>query len=85
MERVRDVIEESKRVADEARRLLDDTDGPPIRIRYVAALLGMSRDKVLDDGRRGEFAIRWQRCGTKRYAFIERADARRYVERITAV
>lgn len=70
--------------AFEYARSLVDTDGAPIRIRYVAVLIGVSRDKVLEDGRRGEFPIVWQKCGTRRYAYIERVDARQYVARVRA-
>lgn len=70
--------------AFEKARSLVDADGAAIRIRYVAILIGVSRDKVLEDGRRGEFPIVWQKCGTRRYAYIERADARCYIARVRA-
>lgn len=68
---------------ERALRLLAET-GPAIRIRYVAAAAGVSKDKVLDDGKRGEYELKWQKCHTRRYAVIEREEAKRYVERVTA-
>jgi hypothetical protein len=68
-----------KRYRPPSRHLLDDLDGPPVRVRDVAAWAGFSKDKVLDDARRGELEVVWRKCGRQRWAFVEREEARRYL------
>jgi hypothetical protein len=60
------------------------TAGPPVRVRDVATWAGFSKDKVLDDARRGELTLTWRRCGQQLWAYIDRREALRYLTTLCA-
>lgn len=68
----------TRRVARVAREVLDEA-GPPIRVRDVAAWAGFSKAKLMADAKAGELRLVWRKCGTRRWAFVERDEARRYL------
>jgi len=69
----------SRRYEPPSRAILSE-DGPPVRVRDVAAFAGFSKAKVMADAELGRIKLTWQRCGQRRWAFVERPEARRYLE-----
>jgi hypothetical protein len=55
-------------------------DGPAVRVGDVAMLAGFSKAKLMADAKAGELTLTWKRCGTQRWAFVERAEAERYLD-----
>jgi hypothetical protein len=82
------LLADSAREEQRSRRLfvpprsILDIEGPPVRVSFVAAWAGFSKDKVIDDAKRGEVKLTWQRCGVRLWAFVERAEATRYLVRL---
>jgi hypothetical protein len=56
--------------------------GPPIRLSVLAGILGMSKEKLKDDAKRGEFKVIRIRCGSMEYRHVDRAEALRYLDAI---
>lgn len=71
----------SRRVLRLGREVLQE-EGPAVRIRDVAAWAGFSKAKLMADAKAGELRLTWKRCGTRRWAFVERQEADRYLAAI---
>ena len=54
-----------------------------MRVKDVALLAGISKQKVFADADRGEVIIKPLPCGQKWMGVIERADALRYLDKIS--
>ena len=59
-----------------------ESGGPPIRLSVLAGILGVSRDKLINDAERGEFETLRIKCGRHQYRHVQRDEALRYLERI---
>ena len=60
------------------------SQGTRLRLRELADLAGVSKDKVMDDARRGEVEIVRVKCGQRWRAEVEPEQARRYLSRLLA-
>lgn len=72
-EDARDLMQESRR---EERLSLE---GPMLRIRDVAALVGLSKNKVRDDVTRGALKVVRVKCGQRWMHLVDREEAARYM------
>lgn len=59
-------------------------DGPPVRVKTVAELAGISKQKVFADADRGVLTIKTRQCGQRWMGVIDRAEALRYLDAIEA-
>lgn len=58
--------------------------GTRLRLKEIADLAGVSKRKVLDDYRRGEFEAVRVKCGVQWRAEVEPDQARRYLAQLLA-
>lgn len=79
-----ELIQDSRREERRVRLTLEALrgGGPPVRVRDVANVAGISKTKVMQDGRAGEVVIRWVKCGTRKMGVVERHEAYRYLVHI---
>lgn len=55
---------------------------PPIKLKVLAARIGISKRKLLDDVKRGELLVRWVPCGTRKMGLVEPGEVDRYLQKI---
>jgi hypothetical protein len=56
--------------------------GPPVRLKVVADIAGISKAKVRDDAKRGHLTVVQVRCGTRWMALVDRPEALRYLRQL---